>query len=93
MFWNLHSLLNEVKLQSVVQVLEDNDIHIACLYETWFDSNNGKYTKVIKDAGYEIKHFYRKNKGGGGTAIIYNKSLKVKPGDASESKYESFEYI
>ena len=92
MFWNLHSLLNEVKLQSVVQVLEDNDIHIACLYETWFDSNNGKYTKVIKDAGYEIKHCYRKNKGGGGTAIIYNKSLKVKPGDASESKYESFEY-
>ena len=92
MFWNLHSLLNEVKLQSVLQVLDDNDIQIACLCETWFDSDNGKHTKAIKDAGYEIKHCCRKNKGGGGTAIIYSSSLKVKPGDASESKYESFEY-
>lgn len=92
MFWNLHSLLNEVKLQSVLQVLDDNDIQIACLCETWFDSDNGKHTKAIKDAGYEIKHCYRKNKGGGGTAIIYSSSLKVKPGDASESKYKSFEY-
>ena len=75
-----------------MQVLDDNDIQIACLCETWFDSDNGKYTKAIKDAGYEIKHCCRKNKGGGGTAIIYNSSLKVKPGDASESKYESFEY-
>ena len=59
MIWNLRSLLNEIKLQSVLQIFEDNDIHIAYLCETWFESINGTFTAAIKDAGYEIVHFHR----------------------------------
>ena len=85
-------MLQEFKLNNVLQVFEDNDIHIACLCETWFDSSNGTFTARIKEAGYDILHDNRDNKRGGGTAILYRKSLKVKRGHASTSKYLSFEY-
>ena len=90
--WNVWSILNEEKLRNVLQIFEDNNIQIGCITETWFDSEKGKFTGIIKEAGYGIKHSYREDKRGGGTAIIYKENLKVKPGQASSSKYQSFEY-
>ena len=72
--------------------MEDNDIHFASITETWFDSETGRFTAIIKDAGYEIIHAYRTEKGGGGAAIIYRESFKVKRGEASSTNYSSFEY-
>ena len=65
---------------------------IACLTETWFDSLNGDFSKRIKNSGYEIFHSYRDGKRGGGTAVLYKRSLKVKQGKASTNAFSSFEY-
>ena len=32
--WNVRSVLNEERLDNVLQFIEDNDIRIACLCET-----------------------------------------------------------
>ena len=92
MMWNVWSILNPEKLRSVLQVLEDNQIQIACITETWFDAEKGIFTSAIKSEGYEIIHSPRSDKRGGGTAIIYKNNLKVKKGASSSSKYESFEF-
>ena len=47
---------------------------------------------MIKDAGYELYHAHRENKRGGGVAILYKKCLGVKAGEASTSRYLSFEF-
>ena len=90
--WNVRSILKDLKLNNFLQLLEDNDIQVACLCETWFDSQNGTFTATIKAAGYEILHGNRDDNRGGGTAILYRKTMKVKRGEASTSKYKSFEY-
>ena len=87
MTWNVWSILNAEKLRNMLQVLEDNEIHIACITETWFDSIKGTFTTAIKEAGFEIVHDAREDKRGGGTAIIYKEKLKVKPGKASCTRF------
>ena len=73
-------------------MLEDNNIDVACLCETWFDDQNGTFTANIKAAGYEIVHATREDKGGGGAAILYKRTLNIKPGEAESNKYPSFEF-
>ena len=90
--WNVRSLLNEQKLANFLQTLEDNNIQIACLCETWFDQQSGTFTATIKTAGFEIKHATREDKRGGGAAILYKKTMDIKPGEASANKYTSFEF-
>ena len=92
MAWNVWSVLNAEKLRNMLQVLEDNDIQIGCITETWFDSIKGVFTTTIKDAGFKIVHDVREDKRGGGTAIIYKDNLKVKPGKASCTRFQSFEF-
>ena len=92
MSWNVWSILNSEKLDSFLQVLEDNGIHIACITETWFDSRNGKFISTIKSGGYDIVHSRKENKRGGGTAIMYRNNFQIKRGESSASKNESFEF-
>ena len=92
MCWNVWSILSETKLQNVLQILKDNDVGIACICETWFDSSKGTFTSTIKRNGYEPFHAHREGKRGGGVAIIYRKQLAVKDGEASTTVYVSFEY-
>ena len=77
MSWNVCSILNENKLKNVLQIFEDNNIDIACISETWFDSSNGKFTSTIKEAGFNIVHDHREDKRGGGSAVIYKNTLKL----------------
>ena len=51
MCWNVWSILNENKLQNFLQVIDDMDVEIACVNETWFDRKEGVFTKNIKEAG------------------------------------------
>ena len=85
-------MLGEEKLRNLLQIIEDSDVDIACICETWFDSQEGKFTAVIKEAGYDIKHANREKKRGGGVALIYKRKLNMKPGEASTTKYVSFEF-
>ena len=60
----------------VLQVLNDKNIDIACIQETWFTSESGTITSIIKQAGYNIVHFYRTNKVGAGVAILWKPKLE-----------------
>ena len=90
--WNVRSALNELKLANILLYMIDNNISIACITETWFDSKSSTFTKKIKNAGYEFIQGYREGKKGGGVAVFYKKSVKVKKGNASSNLYDSFEY-
>ena len=85
--WNLWSIKDKYKLANFLQVLEDNEISIACICETWFNREKGTFTKSIKDAGYQIIHSFREEKRGGGTAIIFKENLSIKKGSSSSDKY------
>ena len=89
----MHSILSEERLTSVLQYMEDNDIQISCTTETWFDAQIGRFTGMIKEAGYDIVHANRDDKRGGGVAILFKIALKVKKGESSTSKFTSFECI
>ena len=52
--WNVRSVAKDEKLEGLLQILEDRNIYIACITETWFDRKNGKFTKSIKDYGFAI---------------------------------------
>ena len=92
MCWNVWSMMDDEKRGNILQILDDWNIQIACITETWFDSKDGKFSSNIKEAGYELKHGYRENQRGGGVAILYKSTLNVKPGEASTSQFMSFEY-
>ena len=92
MCWNVWSILNEEKLENFMQIIQDNNITIACVTESWFDSKNGTFSQTIKRYGYELHHSFREGKRGGGVAILYKKQFMVKEGGASSSQYASFEY-
>ena len=90
--WNVWSIANEEKLVNLLQIIDDLNISIACITETWFDREKGKFSKTIKDAGFKLNHAFRKDKRGGGCAILYKKNLTVKNGNFSSSEFISFEY-
>ena len=90
--WNVWSILNQTKLSNFLQIVEDLNVGIACICESWFDSKTGVFSKMIRDAGYELHHAHRESKRGGGVAILYKKQLVLKKGEGSCSQYTSFEY-
>lgn len=73
--WNARSLNN--KVDECTQFLQDNQVDIAFITETWLSNESSVTTFAIKEAGYEIDHAYR-SKGGGGVGILWKSSLKVK---------------
>ena len=79
-------------MQNFLNIIEDAKVDLACVCETWFDSKNGNFSKMIRDAGYKLHHAYREEKRAGGVAIMYKEKLTVKEEDASTSQYTSFEY-
>ena len=73
MVWNARSLNN--KIESFIQSLEDNDIQIGAVGETWFGSSNNYVTAYLRDHGYNIHHQHRKTQKGGGVSIIFSNSI------------------
>ena len=92
LIWNVWSVANSEKLNNLLQIMDDKQVGIACITETWFDRKTGPFSKTIRDSGFDIHHAFRDDKRGGGTAIIYRMDLSVKKGEASSSDFSSFEY-
>ena len=90
--WNVWSILDKSKLQNFLQIVDDMNIGIACICETWFDSQTGVFSKMIKEANFCLHHAHRESKRGGGVAIMYRENLALKEGEASSSEFTSFEY-
>ena len=92
LLWNVHSIAKEEKLQNLLQIIDDRNVDIACITETWFSSKKGKFSKTIKDSGFDLNHTFRESKRGGGCAVLFKRNLTVKKGDASSTEFSSFEY-
>ena len=88
LLWNAQSLNNKVDL--IAQLLEDRQVDIAFITETWLSDESSATTFAIKEAGYEIEHAYR-SKTGGGAAILWKKSHKVKS-SFKRKCYDTFQY-
>jgi exonuclease III len=74
-----------------METLKDNSVDIAGICETWLRDANSPVTAAIKSFGYSIQHNYRKEKKGGGTALIY-KSCYSPSVFRTTTAYKSFEY-
>ena len=44
LYWNVWSIQNETKLQNLLQILDDMNVGIACICETWFTSKKGVFS-------------------------------------------------
>ena len=89
LLWNPCSLQN--KLQEFISLLEDEDIHIAAITETWMTSLQNAVTAEIREKGYNIHHFVRDNKRGGGVALIYKDVFNLK--NAKVHNFDTFECV
>jgi hypothetical protein len=87
--FNPRSICN--KVLQVMETLKDNTIDIAGICETWLRDANSPITATIKSYGYSILHNHRKDKKGGGTALIYKSSYKLTV-FRSKTSFSSFEY-
>ena len=87
--WNPRSLNN--KIESFVQQLEDNDIQIAGICETWLSSSTNYVTGYLRERGYSIHHHHRDSRKGGGVAIISADSISRE--QSKVHSYRSFECV
>ena len=87
LLWNPQSLQN--KILDFIQILEDNDIDISFISETWMTSQNNLTSALLKESGYTMYHYCRPNKQGGGVAIIAKSTFTPKNGKTMT--YTTFE--
>jgi hypothetical protein len=76
--WNVRSLNSEGKARNVLAYLDDNNIDIAFLNETWLFDEQCFITAILREEGsYTLFNTIRPTKTcGGGVSIFVNKSLK-----------------
>lgn len=78
-------------MEDFIALLEDEDLDLAAVVETWFPSHHNSVTAQLNEIGYNICHFVREQKKGGGVALIYKKSFKVK--SSKTYSFDTFECI
>lgn len=62
-----------------MHTIQDNSVDVAGICETWFNESCNPATAIIKSLGYSIIHNFRKEKKGGGTALIFKSSFRLSP--------------
>ena len=67
--WNARSLNN--KILDFIALLEDEGIDIAAVTEHWMSSHHNHITAELRERGYNIQHYCREEKDGGGVGVIY----------------------
>ena len=72
MVWNVQSICN--KVDEVISILSDNGVVLAFFSETWFSTQKNTITALLKSAGFNIVHSFRKKRGGG-VGILWHESL------------------
>ena len=73
-----------------MHTIQDNSVDVAGICETWFNESCNPATAIIKSFGYSIIHNFRKEKKGGGTALIFKSSFKLSPISFSQT-FTTFE--
>ena len=75
MLFNIQSLNKRNK--ELISLLEDQNVHLAFITETWLMEETNTVTALIKESGYEIIHDFRSAKLGGGAAIIFKDGYSI----------------
>ena len=90
-YLNARSVNN--KSQQIAEHITDEQIDLCAVTETWLTSESNRVTLGnLTPEGYTLMHVPRKDKKGGGVAIICRSSLKVTV-QPTEELYETFERI
>ena len=72
-------------------MLEDEDIKIAVVCETWLASASNFVTGCLRDHGYSIHHHHRDVQKGGGVSVIYDNTITSD--NLNTYSYKSFECV
>ena len=73
-------------------ILIDNEIDLAFISETWFNSQSNSITALIKSYGFEIIHVFREKRGGG-VGILWKKCLQKHIRFSSvKNNFDTFHY-
>ena len=86
---NSRSICNKVDL--LPDIIQDEKLDILTICETWLNSDNEFIIDQIRPNDFTAIHTNRKDKRGGGVAVICRSDLKPKQQDSTE--YSSFEHI
>ena len=66
------------KTDEIVQYIIENDIDATFITETWISENDQVEQGDLKPSGYDYQHIPRKSRQGGGIAVIYRSTAKLK---------------
>ena len=91
--WNVRSIVNNLKVHFVTQTLKDCKVDIACITESWLDPDQGhNHTiSIIESLGFTVSFSPRKNRRGGGVAILLRSHIQFVPIQHT-AKYNSLEW-
>ena len=89
LLWNPCSL--QSKLSDFLALLDDEDLDIVAVTETWMTCQHNNVTAELREKGYSIYHFNRDGRRGGGVALVYKSSFRFISGKTFHS--ENFECI
>ena len=58
--------------------MSDRDIDLACITESWLTEGHAHTAYILDSFGFALSHSFRKNRAGGGVAVILKKTLHFK---------------
>ena len=93
---NAQSAINEAKSEEIKDYIEDNDLDLLAVTETWASpGRDGNHElKFCCPSGFEVIHHQpRVERGGGGVALFYKKSKVSVIGRHSSRENYTFEYL
>ena len=65
------------KVAELRALIDDHKVNVALLQETWLSEGDASVYAEIKEMGLKVLKLERKNKRGGGLALLY-KSVRLK---------------
>ncbi len=66
------------KTDELVQYIIEHDIDVFIITETWLKTDDDMKIAELKPSGYAFEHVPRENRRGGGIAIVYKSSIRLK---------------
>ena len=81
------------KADNIADYILEQDLDICCLTETWLNSDDTVTIGELCPNGYEIISVPRKDRRGGGVAVIIKQSLSIKFNCSKDTTFRSFEHL
>ena len=74
----MRSLCNNLKIHFILQTLQDCDVKMECITQSWLTEGHNHTAAILNSFGYDLSHYFRPNRPGGGVAILIKKPLSFK---------------